>query len=443
MLKTVLSFDFRQTLLNQVWKLLSGSLLLILVPLYLNPELQGYWYTFISLAALVIIADMGFSTILLQFSAHEYSCLQYNSKGQLVGKTFYIERLSTLLKFSLKWSLSVALIVFPVVLVGGYFILNSKSTDIEWLFPWLFYGIGSIFVFVNSVLLSFIEGCDNVGGVQKIRFYTSVITVSITILMLISEYDLYALSVSLLVGTFSGTLLILLRYSAFLQQLLFLEINGVYSWWSEIIPLIWRYAISWVSGYFVFYIFTPIVFSYYGANEAGEVGLSIAICTAIFGIANIWITVVTPKINMMVAKQEYETLNPLFRRHFLFAIVTFCFGVFAFFLTVFNFAVFEFIRDRLISFDMFLMLSLGWLSHLTINSMTVYMRAHKKEPLMMLNLYSAIYISFTTVYLANNLPLDYFFIGFLSCYLWLLPMVVQKFIGFYKGNYKLTVSEKT
>jgi hypothetical protein len=83
--KTIFSYDFRHTALNQIWRLFSGPALLILIPLYLTAEVQGYWYTFISLAALAVFADMGFSTILLQFSAHEFAHLKFNSDKTIFG----------------------------------------------------------------------------------------------------------------------------------------------------------------------------------------------------------------------------------------------------------------------------------------------------------------------------------------------------------------------
>jgi hypothetical protein len=434
LLKTIFSFDFRHTLFNQLWRMLSGPMLLVLVPLYLTPEIQGFWYTFISLAALVVLADMGFSTILLQFSAHEYSNLQTREDGFLTGKIINLERLAALLKFAIRWSLFVGVIIFPVVLVTGYLILNSRGALVDWVAPWVLYGMASIFVFANSMLFSFMEGCDCVGGVQKIRFQTSVTTVLITIILLVLGFDLYSLAVSLLLGNLIGTLIFFIRYHNILGQLLSLRLNNIYPWWSEIMPLLWRYSISWVSGYFVLYIFTPLAFVFYGTLEAGAVGLSISICGAIFSIANVWITVITPKINMMVAKQQYEDLNFLFIRNLMLSVLTFVAAIVVFVFIIFYLDVFYFIRDRLVSIDMFLMLVCGWLAQIVINGLAVYMRAHKQEPLMMINLYAAVCIGSSTLLISMNLPIEYFFVGFISSYVWILPLVVKKYIVFYKNK---------
>lgn len=432
MLKTLLSHDFRHTAINQLWRLLSGPMLLILVPLYLSAEAQGYWFTFISLAALAVFADMGFSTILLQFSAHEFAHLQFVDRKKLAGNEEHLNRIASLLRFALKWSLSMALLVFPFVLLVGYILLSKKSAEVDWLIPWILYGVASVLVFMNSMLLSFIEGCDSVGDVQKIRFHISVITVGLTLALLVADFALYALAIGLLIGAIAGLSMIVYRYRTMLFQLYDLSRQTTHAWKAEIMPLMWRYAISWVSGYFIFSIFTPIAFHYYGAVEAGKVGLSIAICAAMFGIANIWITIIIPKINMLVAKQDYVTLNPIFKRHLWLSVLTYLMGVSVLFLAVTVFKAYIPFVDRLVSVESLALISFAWLIQVVISALAIYMRAHKEEPLVTVSFVSGIYIGITTLLIALYLPVDYYFVGFLSAYLWGLPWVIAIHLNFRK-----------
>lgn len=424
MLKTPLSHDLRHTAINQLWKFLSGPMLLILVPLYLTAEAQGYWFTFISLAALAVFADMGFSTILLQFSAHEFAHLQFVDRKKLAGNEEHLNRIASLLRFALKWSLSMALLVFPIVLLVGYILLSKKSAEVDWLIPWILYGVASVLVFMNSMLLSFIEGCDSVGDVQKIRFHISIITVGLTLALLVGDFALYALAIGLLIGAIAGLSMIVYRYRAMLFQLYELSRQTTHAWKAEIMPLMWRYAISWVSGYFIFSIFTPIAFHYYGAVEAGKVGLSIAVCAAMFGIANIWTTIIIPKINMLVAKQDYVTLNSIFKRHLWLSVLTYLMGVSILFLAVTVFKAYIPFVDRLVSVESLALISFAWLIQIVINALAIYMRAHKEEPLVTVSFVSGIYIGITTLLIALYLPVDYYFVGFLSAYVWGLPWIL-------------------
>lgn len=435
MLKTILSHDLRHTAVNQLWKLFSGPALLVLIPLYLSSESQGYWYTFVSLAALAVFADMGFSTILLQFSAHEFAHLRFKSDKTLVGSQQHLERLATLLRFAIKWSSGMGGLAFPIILAVGFVVLNKNQTDVSWMIPWIIYGIASIIAFINSMLLSFIEGCNSVGEVQKIRFYISFVTVVLTGILLVFDAELYALAISLFIGALSGTIIIFYRYKYMLKQLFVLSGEIEHNWEKDTLPLIGRYAVSWISGYFIFSIFTPIAFHYYGVVEAGQIGFSIAICTAIFGIANIWMTIIVPKINMYVAHKDYEALNKIFKTHLALAVFTYLLGVTALFIIVIFFRDTLPFSDRLVSPFSIAIIVLSWLLQIIISGYAVYMRAHKEEPLMIPSFVSGVYITIATLLIAKYLPFEYFFLGFLSSYLWGIPWVMVIFKRYKKGSF--------
>jgi O-antigen/teichoic acid export membrane protein len=377
---------------------------------------------------------MGFSNILLQFSAHEFAHLAFSKNKRLIGDQKNLERLGTLWRFSMKWSISMTLVVFPFILAAGYFILSSRETSVNWIIPWIIYGIASIFVFINSTVLSFIEGCNSVGDAQKIRFHISLITVSTTLLLLISRADLYALAISLLIGAASGTMIITYRYGIMLHQLHDIANNISHDWKEEIMPLMWRYAVSWISGYFIFSIFTPIAFHYYGAVEAGKVGLSIAVCTAIFSIANIWMTTIIPKINILVAHKNYKELNPLFRRHLIFSVLSYIIGITILFLMITLFKNLVPFANRVISPFALTMIATGWLLQIIINGFAIYMRAHKKEPLVLISFIISVYITIATLTISMHLPFEYFFLGFLSSYLLAMPWIVTIFKKHIKRN---------
>ncbi|MFA6195043.1 MAG: hypothetical protein WC656_00195 [Sulfurimonas sp.] len=441
MLKTLISHDFRHTAVSQLFKLFSGPLLLILIPLYLSVEAQGYWYTFVSLAALVVFADMGFSTILLQFSAHEFAHLKFESDKTLSGSQVHLERIASLLRFAVKWFSAMGLIAFPIILVVGFVMLSQKDTEISWIIPWTIYGLASVFVFVNSMLLSFIEGCNSVGEVQKIRFFISFTTVISTVVLLLFGSELYALAVSLCIGALSGTLLIIYRYSNMLQQLYCVSSNVLYDWKIEILPLIGKYAISWMSGYFIFSIFTPIAFHYYGVVEAGKVGLSIAVCTAMFSIANIWMTIIIPKVNILVSQRNYVLLNPIFKKHLILSVITYIVGIITLFIIITIFKEYVPFDERLVSPFSLMIISIGWLLQIIINSLALYMRSHKEEPLVIPSFLSGIYIASVTLFIAFYLPFEYFFVGFLSSYIWIVPWVLIIFKRYKKGVFQSYASK--
>ena len=77
--------DFRASLINSLWRIVAGPVMLLFIPLFLTALEQGYWYTFTGIAALSIFADLGFTTIVLQFAAHEFAYLRFSDSRELLG----------------------------------------------------------------------------------------------------------------------------------------------------------------------------------------------------------------------------------------------------------------------------------------------------------------------------------------------------------------------
>lgn len=432
-LKSLVSYDARQSALNQLWKLFSGPLLLILVPLYLTTEVQGYWYTFISLAALAVFADMGFSSILLLFASHEFAHLKFNDDKTLTGKKEHLIRLATLGKFATKWSCIMSLLAFPIVLLIGYFFLDNRESDIDWQLPWLLYGIASILVFLNSMVLSFIEGCDSVGDVQKIRFYVSLTSAIVTALLLITGEGLYSLALALLCGGLIGSTLIFARYKKMILQLYKISNDNKHPWAPEIFPLIWRFSISWISGYFILSVFTPLAFHFYGPVNAGQVGFSMAICVAMFSISNIWLSIITPKLNMYAAQNKIKELNKAFRKGVLLATTTYILGAATLIVALSVINGHPLLENRITTKLSLLTLSSGWLIQLIINALAIYMRSYKKEKLVIVSIFNGTYVTITTLIIAKYFPFDYIFVGFTSAYLLVLPWVYTIFKKFQRS----------
>lgn len=433
-LKNLLSHDFRHTAINQVWRLISGPLLLLSIPLYLSAEAQGYWYTFVSLAALAVFADMGFSAVLMLFSAHEFAHLQFNQDTTLKGDAKHLGRLATLWVFAMKWSLVMAFVVFPLVLVVGFYILSSKTSQVEWIYPWVIYGVASVLVFINSMLLSFIEGCDSVGSIQKIRFRIGVVNVAGTLFFLAMGLGLYALALSLVLSAVTGGGLLLANYRNMFVQLYSVAKQDVHQWFAEILPLIWRYSISWVSGYFIVSLFAPLAFKFYTPVEAGQAGLSVAVCAAIFGVSNMWITVVTPKINMYVAREEYAALDAMFFRHLAFAAVSYIFCMGLLYVVVDFLDTYFSLANRLVDSGSLVLLGTGWFFQLVITALAVYMRAFKREPLVVPSVLNGLHVGVSTLLICMYLPFKLFFLGFFSAYLWALPWVIYVFVKYRRNR---------
>jgi O-antigen/teichoic acid export membrane protein len=326
--------------------------------------------------------------------------------------------------FALRWTAIVTVVILPITYIIGILFLEDTNTEVNWKFPWLLYNIGALLSFVNSILLAFFEGCDSVKKVQIIRLKITVLSTIIILIGLILNFSLYALSISLLVSSIYGTLTLYYKYKKNIHIFYYKNKESYYDWGPEIFLLLRKYIVSWSSGFIIFQLFTPIMFHFHGAVEAGKIGISIAVFTAIFSVSNIWTTSIIPKINIAIAKSEFVKLNYIFNKHFILTICTYVLGSIVFYILFFIFHdKFDFF-DRFLNIRSLTLLNLGWFAQLFIHNLAIYLRSHKEEPLLVPSVYSAIYVVSTTILSGFYLSIDFFFIGFVTLFLWFLPWVI-------------------
>ena len=412
---------------NQLWRGLSGIFTLILIPLFLTKEQQGYWFTMTSLAALAVLADLGFFQVTLQFAAHQFAYLNFEN-GRVIGSEEHQERLKSLFAFSCRWAVLVASVAFPIILLVGFLFLSQQNDRIALGIPWLVYVAGGALTFLTSALLYFLEGCNLVAAIQRLRLFITTVTMAVMWLGLIFHFGLYALALSMLAGAVYGAIAVWRGYGPLFVGFLSARRKAHHDWRRQIFGLLWRYALSWCSGYFIFQVYAPLAFQFYGPVEAGRVGLSVMLWMGVFAVSNAWVYAVTPRLNMLVSKRDWAGLGALFWRNLILSAATFL---------VCGLAVFTFmlllrgrhaLMDRLSDPLSMLFLAIAWFLQIVVNGLATYLRAHKKEPLVLPSVLSAVYVAVTTLLCAKYLAPRYFFLGWLSGCVWGVPWVAWIFV---------------
>jgi hypothetical protein len=174
-------------------------------------------------------------------------------------------------------------------------------------------------------------------------------------------------------------------------------------------------------------IYTPLAFRYYGAEEAGRVGFSIAVWTAIISLANIWTVSVLPKINFLVATKNWQILDRIVWRRFIAGEITLIFAGIMFFIVYLILARHFPISGRFTSVASLLILFVIWIIQYFINTMTVYLRAHKEEPFYLIFLCTAFFVICATFISTKLFSSEYIFYGFLSANILFLPWYYSVF----------------
>lgn len=428
--------DLISTLFNQAWRLISGPLSLLLIPLYLTDTQQGYWYLFGSIAALSAFADLGFTNIILQFSAHEFAFLKIENNLEIVGEENNIKKLGSFFRFVIKWISVMCLITYPIIFFVGVFFFMRDGVLLIYLIPWIIYSIGSLLNFFNNSILSFIEGMNQVSKIQKSRLIVSIISTFCIVGGLLLRFNIYASAIAMILSSSFMFFTIFHTFGKIVKKIWNSSKDYFYPWKNEILPLFKRYVLSFASGYFIFQIYTPLMHLFHGPVYSGKVGLSMSLVNAIVNFSNIWIYTVTPQINILIEQRNWKELDKIFYKRLILTFFTYIGLTLSFFCFIAIFGNNPFISkvvSRFLPIKGLLILLLCYFLQLFVSAWAVYLRGHKEEPYWWTSIVSAIWVLIITLLVGKFLPPDYFFIGLLTNYIWGLPLCYYIFCK--KKNY--------
>lgn len=406
------------TLAGRGWGLFSGVVTLLLVVQFLTPDEQGYYYTFASLLAMQILFELGMSYVVMQFASHEMGQLSWLDNGTIGGDAQAKSRLRSLLVLVIKWYAAIAALVVVVILPVGwwFFSVNHPQTAVDWQIAWVWLVLASATSIFFLPILALLEGCGRIAEVARLRMFQNIIGSLAAWALLMGGGGL--LAIPAMSTCLAITVLVWLWRSkrTFLENLFAhtADAGTGIKWKLEIWPMQWKIALSWLSGYFIFQLFTPVLFAYRGAAEAGQIGLSIAIANALMSIAMAWMGTKAPRFGTLIAMKDYVNLDHLFKmtlsRSLLVMVVL---GVV---LCVADYLVHaENIRyaSRLLDPLPFTFLILATTLNYVTYAQSAYLRAHKQEPFLLISLVSAGLIAMLTFWLGK----DYGAMGIMSGYL--------------------------
>lgn len=415
--------DAFATFLNYILKIFLNPIIVFFVPIFLSENQQGYWYTFGSIAALTNLADLGFTSIMTQYVAHEYTYLQLDKSQKLfIGLEQNIKRMSSLFKFTVRWMSKVLSVVLVLITFAGFIMFSGGNDGIRWWVPWILYAISSVYNFASQVALSFFEGCDQFAITQRIQTFAGIIHCVATIGLLVAGMGLYALCIPLFLKGSLTFLLIGKYFGTSLAQLWNEERNEEIAWGKEIIPLLGRYAVSWGAGYFSFQIYNPLAFSLFGPSAAGKVGYSLSIVQAIYSVSNAWSLISIPKYNMAVEKKEWFRMDSLLKRNLAYSSIVYAIGIFALYLTQKIPFMEKLIWSRVLSGQAVFVLCASYYTLVLSYAISTYLRAHKKEPYMMVSVVSGAGSALLTYIFTRYMGLELIFTGFLISNAIALPL---------------------
>lgn len=414
-------------LLAKIWSFAAGPITVILIATHFTPAMQGFYFTFGSILALQVFAELGIGTAITQFASHEWANLKIDANGKISGDPDSLSRLASLAKIAVKWYAIAAFFIIVGLSIGGYvFFSQSSILNVNWKLPWAFLCFFTGINIFSVAVWSLLEGCNQISGVYSYRLFQGLLCSLAAWCAILFGAELWTASIIPFISLIYAGITLRRNFWEFLKSLFLIKPDGLrLSWLTDILPFQWRIALSWISGYFAFSLFVPVLFHYHGPVEAGQMGLTWSLATALSAVSSAWLLPKIPQFGMMAAQKKYIEMDNLFRQLTLIVTVISLFGAVIICLSVFVLNYYHHVlAQRLLApLPTALFLAAAVIQSASL-PMSIYMRAHKKEPLLYLSTMSGVLIALSTWFLGKYYSALGMAVGYLTIYAVIFPMII-------------------
>lgn len=391
----------------RIFQAFAGVVSVFVLAYFLSGPEQGYYFTFNSILAAQIFFELGFTGIMTQYVAHEVVHLNLNESYIYEGEERFKSRLAYLVRFCLKWYIVVAVLFFAIIVVVGFVYFGrfaSSEDNINWQAPWILLSFSTAIKLFQSPFTAIYTGLGKVKEMNKIAFYQQLI-------IPISQWVLFACGLKLYVIGIGSLLAVLIWWVFVLQSglwrilfnLLKEKVTETISYMKEIFPYQWKIALSWVSGYFIYQLFNPVLFATEGAVIAGQMGMTVQVLNTIQGFSFSWQNTKIPRYCGLIEMKQYTELDTVFNKT-LKQMVAVCSAILVIFYAVIfvlratSFSIGDTVlADRFLSLIPMALMTIPVVVNQFVYSWATYLRCHKQEPFLVNSIFAGIACCLSTL----------------------------------------------
>lgn len=327
--------DIATIVAQRLWQAGSGLVTMVLVAHFLTPVQQGWYYSFLSLAAFYTLFDLGLSVVLVQLAAHLFVAIRWRpgGRGQVESRLegdAATHQFHALTGRSARLYVVLALAFLLLLLPGGwlFFSLHGNVSTLpagQWLPAWALLIVATAAGILALPFLALVEGSGQIGEVYGVRLAQGVVGAFGCWAVLSTGGGLWAPAMTPAFGVLVAVAWLLLRRPKLIRAAHTYSGHEL-NWRHEIWPLQWRIGLSWLSGYLLTQIYTPILFHSQGAVVAGQMGLSLTLANMLGLLAQSWIARRVPAMAQAANRRDWPLLDRLFKHDFTASALAFVAG---------------------------------------------------------------------------------------------------------------------
>jgi hypothetical protein len=374
-----------------------------LVAFRLDASLQGYFYTFLALVSFLPLADFGVSYATMQTASHQADRLRWTSTG-VDGEPSALRETGRLLYLARRWNVATTAVAIALLAVLGTLILRAKGTPPPLLlYQWVALLSCMAAWQLFTPRLALLEGGGLVEHVWRFRMTQETVAGLLLVGGLVTGLGLFSLVLSA-AGRLVHTLLWLAQDAYSTSRLPVSHLHhAIAHWRSEVWPFQWRIGLSVLAGFLIFQLFAPILLATQGAESAGRFGMTVALTNGLLSVTTAWLNSQAPHFGVLVAAKDYAILDRDFgrtlRRSSVLAGIGAA-GLVCCLLLGLSFA--PRLAGRVLPPLPFTLLAVSAVINHLIFAFAVYLRAHRREPLLLPSVLGAVVWTAALVWSAGS-----------------------------------------
>ncbi|MGN7292443.1 hypothetical protein [Rhizobium sp. SAFR-030] len=307
-------------LAQRIWQGGAGLVTILLISQTMTTDEQGWYYSFLSFAALYTLFDLGLSLVLVQAAAHASITLSWLPRGRMAGegseKLVGLFASATRHYMWLAWSFAV--VVLPV---GWWFFSMSGANPVAWKTAWIGLTLVTSLSLLPLPILALVEGSGEIATVAAVRLTQALLGSAATWIVLVAGGGLWATSMMPLSALVVSAFWVLSARPGIAEAVM--QRHQRIDWRTEIWPHQWRLGLSWLAGYLLTQTQTLVIFATGDATAAGQMGLSLTIANMLGLISQSFLARHVPAMAKAAARCDWTEMDRLFRRSFALFCITF------------------------------------------------------------------------------------------------------------------------
>ncbi|HEX7546947.1 MAG TPA: hypothetical protein VF368_09480 [Gemmatimonadaceae bacterium] len=309
----------RATAASRIIALAGAPVTLYLAATRLPPDEQGWYFVAINIVAFAQFCELGLGTIIVQFASHEWPRLRWGGGGELEGDAGGLDSIGALLFTATRWFAAAAFVLVLIAGIGGVLIFGGALGGSRLLFAvsWCGFVVLTALYLVAIPFICVSEGCGDLLAVQRMRAWQAaailialwtgiVVSGPLTAACLAAAVQL-VVAVAWLVGRHRGLLRAPRRPPALLPDGAKQIVNR---YRAEQV----RSAQLWIALWVTPQLLAPVLLRMRGGDEAGRLGVTLAVATAPLTLAIAWLHGRYPSFGAMVAEGRTREFDALARR---------------------------------------------------------------------------------------------------------------------------------